>query len=219
MKKQFVIMFVVLAIMAAPSLAAMEPFRLVFTTSTTHDALSTDIEVYNAWVQGLADAANIGMGGMYGDLEWNVLGSTAEVDAKDNTGTNPDVDGAGVPIYLVDGITKVADDNADLWDGDIDHIIDLDEKGGQGYPHLWVFTGTTLDGTAAPGDFGPLGTPVNGSITQGNGGSTSQWIWRAWTGASADSQLAMYAMSEIIPEPATLALLGLGSLTFLRRKK
>ncbi|MCF7955715.1 MAG: PEP-CTERM sorting domain-containing protein [Phycisphaerae bacterium] len=198
------------------------PYRLAFITSTMHNAVSTDIADYNAYVQGLADAAGIGMGGTYGDLEWNVIGSTATVDARDNTGTNPLVDGVGVPIYLVDGTTLVANDNTDLWDGvytgsgqdntgGVQHIIDQTENGDV-FAH-WPFTGTNLDGTAAL----PLGS--GGNVSQGQGNDPTRWIWRQWTWQNVSSELPMYAMSAVIPEPATMALLGLGGLTLLRRRR
>jgi hypothetical protein len=84
----------------------------------------------------------------------------------------------------------------------------------------WPFTGTILNGTQAPGDFGPLGRNVNGNVTQGNGGLTNTWIWRTWTGKpAATTNLPMYGMSEIIPEPATMSLLAIGGLTLLRRRR
>jgi hypothetical protein len=210
--KKVMLMAVVLVIFAGLAQAVpVGQYRLAFITSANHDALSTDITVYNAWIQSLATAA-----GLPGN-DWRVIGSTDDVDARDNTGTNPNVE-TGVPIYLVDGLTKVADDNADLWDGSIDNIINLDENG-VAKTH-WPFTGTILNGTQAPGDFGPLGRNVNGSVTQGNGGSTTQWIWRTWTGKPANTtNLPMYGMSEILPEPATMSLLAIGGLTLLRRRR
>ena len=206
------LVIVALAVFAGSAQATItvSPYRLVFTTSEMHNAVSTDIEVYNTWVTGLANAA-----GLSGD--WKVIGSTDDVDARDNTGTNPNV-ATGVPIYLVDGITKVADDNADLWDGDVDHILDQTETGGAP-AHLWVFTGTILDGTQAPGDFGPLGRDVNGKVTQAAGGNVDQWIWRTWTGQPTTAELPFYAMGPIIPEPATMSLLALGGLGLFRRRR
>ena len=226
MKKSKTILTIVavtLAVFAVPAQASL--YRLVFTGTVSHDALSTDIETYNAHMQGLADAANIGMGGIYGDLEWKVIGSTETVAARDNTGTNPDVDGVGVPIYLVDGTTLVASNNADLWDGTIAHSIDQDENGGAGYAHLWVFSGTNLDGTSADGSgstYGPFGLEIGGNVQQGKGSDLNQWIGTipgSYIGDPAATVLPMYAMSEVIPEPATICLLALGGLALLRKKR
>jgi hypothetical protein len=194
-KMKVMLIAVALAVFAGSAQAGL--YRLVFITSANHDALSTDITVYNAWVQSLATAA-----GLPGN-DWRVIGSTDDVDARDNTGTNPLVDGVGVPIYLVDGITKVADDNADLWDGSIQHIIDQDENGVTKVG--WPFTGTILDGTQAPGDFGPLGRNVSGNVTQGNSSVTTEWVWRTWTGKPANTtNLPMYAMSEPLNDDPNL---------------
>lgn len=197
------------------------PYRLAFVGSVHHNAVSPDIADYNAHMQGLADAAGLG------DVTWNVIGSTEAVAARDNTGTNPAVDGVGVPIYLVDGITKVADDNADLWDGDIDHIIDQTETGGAP-AHLWIFSGTKRDGTPADNtgsNFGPFGQ-VGGDIQQGKGFLTDEWICPLdgnWVGDPPGTVLPMYAMSEIIPEPSTFTLAALGLLGLIgfawRRRK
>jgi len=216
MKMKLMLMVVALAVFAVPA-QGVGSYRLAFITSTNPGCTLADIVGYNAYVQGLADTAGIG-----GDVDWFVIGSTdlGPVDARDNTGTNPGVDGVGVPIYLVDGITLVASNNADLWDGTVDHIINQDEYGNT--KSHWPFTGTYWDGTLCTGkpDAGGGGLDnLAGQVGQGNGGAVDQWIWRAWTMDPAATELPLYAMSEVIPEPATICLLGLGGLGLLRRRR
>ena len=88
-----------------------DTYRLIFVTSGTTACNSSNIATYNAFVQGLANAA--GLGG----ATWKVVGSTATVDARDNTHTNPGVDGAGEPIVRMDGTFVIANNYADLWNG------------------------------------------------------------------------------------------------------
>ncbi len=117
-----------------------DQYRLAFFSSATTQATSTNITTYNAFVQGLADAAGLGGG------TWRIIGSTETVVARDNTGTNPGVDGTGVGIFLVDGATKIADSNNDLWDGSLDAALYVDENGTPGtYSDVW--TGSNADGT------------------------------------------------------------------------
>ncbi len=199
--------------------AVGDQYRFAFHTSAKTTATSTDINTYNAWVQGLADASALNIGADDGVI-WKIIGSTAEVDARDNTATNPTVDGSGVAIFLLDGSTVVANDYEDLWDGDIQNPIGITELG-TAWTH-WPFTGTYKDGTAAPGhpsSFGALGDA--GDVHQGQAGVTTNWIWRQWTGDPGATELPMYAMSEplsIVPEPATISLLALGGLALLRRR-
>lgn len=221
MKMKVIVVIVAMAVFAALAFAApAEPYRLAFVTMPVYQANETDIAVYNQWMQEEADAAGIGIGGIYGDLEWNVIGSTAEVDARDNTGTNS---GAGVPIYLVDGTTLIANDNADLWDGEIAHAIDQLANGGAP-AHLWAWSGTYSDGTAVTPEQsygGPLGSPLNGEVSQGSGGNpTGGWIYlQFYLSDNPDTALPLYAMSEVIPEPATMSLLAIGGLALLRRRR
>ncbi|MFO8013599.1 MAG: hypothetical protein R6X20_09880, partial [Phycisphaerae bacterium] len=93
-------------------------YRFAFITSTDGDSYpaSSDISTYNDMVQGLADVSSLNIGQDEGGY-WRVIGSTADVDARDNTPTNPDEDGTGDAIFLLDGSTVVGHDNGDLWDG------------------------------------------------------------------------------------------------------
>jgi len=174
---------------------AGDQYRFVFHTSATTTAESSDIETYNAWVQSLADASTVYNIGADDGVTWKAIGSTDEVDARDNTSTNPEVDGVGCAIYLLDGSTLVASNNEDLWDGEVQHIINLTEIGTE-WAH-WPFTGTYKDGTKAPGhggSFSALGG--GGQIHQGCASVADQWVWRVWTGDPPETELPMYALSE-----------------------
>ncbi|MCF7956172.1 MAG: hypothetical protein K9M75_10245 [Phycisphaerae bacterium] len=167
--------------------AAGDQYRLVFVTSATTDATSTDITTYNAFVQGLAEAAGLG-GGV-----WNVIGSTATVDARDNTGTNRyNASHVSVPIFLIDGVTKIADNNADLWDGGIDAFIDMTETGTGGITG-WVWTGTDPDGT----DTSSVGQMLGGTpnVQVGKVEKTSGY-WVRHFNTSATEGYPVYALSE-----------------------
>jgi len=215
MNKQKTLMFatMVMAILVLPALADIptpsgtnpatgqawamgDPYRLAFITSTNGTGPEGTgpgspegwiIDDFNAHVQGLADAA--GMGG----IAWYVIGSTVDVTARDNTSTNPTVDGEGCPILLVDGTTIVAENNADLWDGEVQNTISMDENG-VAKDH-WPFTGTGPDGTRTGANFGPLGQ-VGGSVNQGQSAVATNWIHREWTGDPPATALPLYAMSE-----------------------
>ena len=76
-------------------LSVGEQYRLVFVTSGSRDATSTDIEDYNSFVDDHGDFAIAS--------DWKVIGSTNSVDARDNTSSNPNADGAGVPLYNLAG--------------------------------------------------------------------------------------------------------------------
>ena len=79
-----------------PGLKPGDRYRLIFVTSQQRDALSSDIEDYNEFVQSVADASPVV--GSWG-LDWKALASTEAGDATDNVGLNEDV----LPIYKMDG--------------------------------------------------------------------------------------------------------------------
>jgi len=170
-----------------------DQYRLAFHTSATTAATSADIATYNAWVQGLADASPLNIGANFG-ATWKVIGSTAAVDARDNTSTNPTVNGSGHAIFLLDGSTLVANDYYDLWDGAIQNIINITEQGTTWA--YWPWTGTLTDGTAGTG--GSAGNPLGstGQVGQGNASVTTEWIWRVWTMDPPGNLMPMYALSD-----------------------
>lgn len=172
-----------------------DQYRFVFHTSGDTTAESADIATYNAWVQSLAEASTVYDIGADDGVTWKAIGSTDTIDARDNTLTNPELDGTGHAIFLLDGGTVVANDFLDLWDGEIQHIINLTEQGTE-RAH-WPYTGTYIDGTKAPGhgaSFGALG--ATGDVHQGQAAVTTNWVWRQWTGDPPETLLPMYALSD-----------------------
>ncbi len=92
----------------APSdLSAGDRFRLIFVTSETRTAESADIDDYNRWVQGVVARGGHADLLPYGGLV-RVIGSTAAVDARENTGMwDPDANsGSG---GWADGSTSAGD--------------------------------------------------------------------------------------------------------------
>lgn len=140
-------------------LSVGDQYRLVFISSTFHNALSSDISTYNSIVDALGDTAIAS--------DWKVIGSTATVDAIDNTATP--IATSGVSIWRLDGV-QVADNYADLWDGSLDADISTRETGGTvggsfGGSFNFVWTGTETDGRKKGNDL-ELGSV--GKVQQGD---------------------------------------------------
>ena len=113
--------------------AGLEPgdsFRLLFVTSATRTATSTDIADYNAFVRNAA-SANADLSD-FSD-RFTALVSTGGVNIKDNTATG----GAGVPIYWLGG-DRVADDYADLYDLHWDSVSGRTEDGSSYTGLVWT---------------------------------------------------------------------------------
>jgi len=188
-----------------------DQYRLVFVTDGTRDATSTNIDDYNNFVTsqvtGSALATALTTAGFnLGTITWKAIGSTSATSAKVNTGTDgsqPDL-----PIYLIDG-NRVANNNADLWDGSIAKSIDRTQIDTSKNASVW--TGTQAGGSTGS----PLGNAI-GFPPVANMGATiytdSRWI-NDITFLSVSQSLSLYGMSSVltvptpavtVPEPSSL---------------
>ncbi len=122
-----------------------DTFRLLFVTGTGNPT-SSNIADYNSFVQAQAAAGHT-------DIQdysawFRVVGSTADTDARDNTGTTYTATDKGVRIYWLNG-NKVADNYEDFYDQSWDD--ETDPRGADGATvtadHVW--TGSTHTGEEA----------------------------------------------------------------------
>ena len=185
-------------------------YRLVFVTSGTTVATSTDIATYNTFVQNaVANSGSSDLTALTG--AWTVIGSTATTNVRVNT--NTESGDPSTPFYLVNG-TKVADNIVDLWDGNIDARINADELGNTSLD-LLVHTGTNGNGTTDSAR--PLGGggPDN-TVRRGNTDNTIDgWIHANIFNPTVSAPI--YAMSDVqtfstatVPEPSSLMLFTIG---------
>ena len=208
------------AVITMPSgLSHGDQYRIVFVTSTTIQATSSDISTYNAHVTAAA-ALNPDLAVIEGTVEqtttWTAIGSTDSVNARDNTSTTGA--GTGIGIYLLND-TAIATSYTDLWDGTIANLFNVDEQGDSGpYANSQVWTGTNGDGSTGAD---PLGTATP-EFGKTNLTGTNTWINRL-SGASWPNTdtYHLFAISGIltVPEPSSTALLGLGGLALMLRRK
>jgi hypothetical protein len=201
------------------SLAIGAQYRLAFVTSGTTTAASTEISFYNSFVTSQAN--------LVAELSalattWTAIASTLTTAARDNTGTNITVPGNdGVPIFLLDG-AKLADDNADLWDGSVDTALGIDQTGVALATDVWA--GTRFDGTNIA--FSVLGNISGGTFAFTARSDVTGTTWVQQAGSEDTSNLnSLYALSDVltvqaVPEPGGIGLmmLGLIGLGWMRRK-
>jgi hypothetical protein len=175
-----------------------DTYRLIFVTRGTTVATSTDISTYNAFVQSEANASTAFP--TLGSVSWSVVGSTAAVAARDNTATNPAVNGTGVPILLMDGTTLMATDYANLWSYDRPVVSPGFDQNGDSFLTDRVFTGSTefgvQDGSGRVLGGSSEAPPV---VTTGRSdGDWNTWAWMAnWNEPTTESK-PVYAMSEVL---------------------
>ena len=164
-----------------------EQYRLVFVTSTTRNATSSNIADYNAFVN-TAAALNSDLAG----ISWTAIASTTSIDARDTTSTT----GTGVPIYLLDDTLFVSDYTA-LWDGSARPSLNITEQGGTFNSLVW--TGTSLGGTKDAADELGDGTPRAGKSDVTSEQTQSWWISRIT--ASSSTLYPLFAISEVLTVP------------------
>ena len=119
-------------------------FRLLFVSSTTRDATSTDIGDYNNFVQDRAAEGHAAIREF--ESGFRAVAATASVNALDNSCTT----GTGVPVHWLNG-GKVADDYADFYDGSWDDETGARNENGRTASATRVWTGANSDGTADSG--------------------------------------------------------------------
>ena len=123
-----------------------DEFRLMFMGKNSRAADSTDIAVYDAYVQGrIADIGHAEIKAY--SSHFKVLGSTATANARTHTGTT----GTGsVPIYWLNG-AKVANNYGDFYDGSWTSALSARLEDGtlisQNRRDQVICTGTADDGT------------------------------------------------------------------------
>ena len=121
-----------------------DEFRLLFVSSTTRNAASASISTYNTWIQNQAAAGHTDIQD-YSDT-FRVVGSTAAVDARDNTYSTYTSSDKGVPIYWLNG-NKVVDQYEDFYDGGWDDEANPTTEAGASTSATGIWTGSDDDGT------------------------------------------------------------------------
>ena len=168
-------------------LAEGDQFRLIFVSSTRREATSSDIEVYNTFVQDLVAAGHMEIQAY--SSQFRVVGSTAAVDARDNTGTT----GTGVPIYWLNG-RKVANNYADFYDGSWSNEGNPKDESGANATNgnLSIFTGSNDNGTATSN--GSLGRNL---VTVGALNSSNSDPLSSGSSKTATSDSPVYGLSPV----------------------
>jgi len=134
---------------------AGETFRLMFMTEDHRDATAADIGVYDAHVR---EAARDGHAAIrrYAD-GFRVVGSTAAVDARDHTGTNPGEAGhTDAEVWWLNG-ERIAANHAGFWSDTWENWAMADRRFASGEVSTsndWPWTGTRTDGAK---EANPLG--------------------------------------------------------------
>lgn len=193
-----------------------DQYRLMFVSSTTvRDVTSTVITDYNAALTTFANNAGL-------DGNWTVVGSTAAVNARVNTSTTGN---GGVGIFALDGISKIADNYADLWDGSLDNVILTEAGTAPGNYNVAVGTFATGQ-TDTDRPLGDIDASDLNRIQAGVTNNTSFRWARVWNVDGTQNQY-FYAMSDIltvqnvvaVPEPSAVGLVGFAGIAFLLRRR
>ncbi len=206
-------------------IALDEPFRLVFTTSSTRDAQADDIATYDTFVNDVAASSTIlqnaldalvadGLVGFGGNITWSAIAAT-EDDNLVRVNTNTQTTDPSFPILDLQG-DLIADGNNDLWDGAINSPIDITENNDPINVSVW--TGVfNADGTPGSNRLG-LNFPRLGSSNATNA------TWITENGAQPTNEFSLYAISDpIVAVPfhtdVLPGLVALGGFAFWRVRR
>jgi hypothetical protein len=209
------------ALVVPTGLSTGDPYHVIFVSSTTRDATSSNIADYDAHVQSAADAAGIGASL---SVSWLALGSTPTVDVFDHlmplfSNTNT------VPIYNQNG-DLVASSLADMFDRftTLSAPIQYDELANSLTTDVW--TGSTRDGVVSVWSLGGQGGAGTQFAMFGNSDVQFSQTWVANGAGNVINSFSFYAVSQeltadVVPVPAAIWLFGsaLGLLGWLRHKK
>ena len=198
------------ALVTAPSdLSVGQKYHLAFVTAGTGIAGSSIIGDYNTIVTTAANAVPE-LNALA--VDWYVIGSTWDTDAKENAIVS-------APVYDLHG-TRIANSYEDFWDGSLIHPIAVTEQDTTISTYVW--TGSYPDGTA-------ISTAIYGSYNWHLGAGTVRvgnttrsdlgWIYANSAFSSTSSYFPYYALSGVltatdsgggaIPEPTTLVIWSL----------
>ncbi len=180
-----------------------DKYHLVFVTDGTIDALSSDINVYNNFVQSEA-ALNPSLTGTDMGVQWKALASTPSINARDNA-----VVGANTPVFLLDGTTKLADGFNDFWDQFLLAPVNIDQYNQQ-VPTTLVWTGSMATGVgSATFELGGSGQSTVVGTTQF---ADPRWFFNG--SSTPGNQAPLYTLSQEltvpVPEPTTVITFTIG---------
>ena len=182
-----------------------DKFRVLFLTSTTRDATSTDIADYNTFVQARAAAGHAAIQD-YSE-GFRAVASTGAVDARDNTATTSSGSDFGVPIYWLGG-NKIDDTYPHFYDGTWDDETNVTDESGSAYSGLgtpqYVWTGSADNGTETTdsgqstvlGTSGSLGAELGGINNPTTGSVVPNPIYGA-NQEGTSSTYPLYALSPV----------------------
>ena len=164
----------------APSgLQEGDQFRLLFISSAHRNASPSEIATYNTWVQDLAANGHTDIQDY--SSSFRAVGSTEDMDARDNTGTTYTSSDKGVAIYWLGG-NKVADDYEDFYDEDWDEEAAMKNESGTAETGVSAWTGSDHDGTEML-----QGTPETSRALGNSGGN---WVRFGKTNSASHGPLS-----------------------------
>ncbi len=156
-----------------------DQFRLLFISSTSRNASPSAIATYNTWVQDLAASGHTDIQDY--SSSFRAVGSTEDMDARDNTGTTYTSSDKGVAIYWLGG-NKVADDYEDFYDEDWDEEASMTNESGTAESGVTAWTGSDHDGTEML-----QGTP---ETSRALGNSGNHWVRYGKTNSDSHGPLS-----------------------------